>query len=346
MVLSQGERMSQILDNSRKFVARNKVRDSSELTLIKQAKASSTVVPSVVRSVADLHTSQIVSPYTYAKDCAGPVTYTGVGTNDYTSILYNKQSCAVCSDDDPVVNPYIILPVPNCANIALPPFNYGGSLFFDGVGGDYLEIPHSADFTLGLTEDFTIEWFQYMEDNNNNAARIFSIGPFAETIGLSIEYNDGIDPYYDVFFWLGSGTPYISTTLSTTQLLNKWNHIAIDRHAGRTEIFFNGAYLAYTDGNYTVTNPSNYNLNIGQVQDATGSTGTYKGCITNFRWTKGISLYESTDFTVPTKPLTASANTVLLLDVSSPATETQDTSGLAHDVTNVGVVYDPLTPFA
>jgi len=347
MVLSQSERISQLLDNSRKYVSRNKVRDSSELTLIHQAKASSSTVPAIVQGLANPHTSQLVPNYQYANDCAAVTYFTGVGTKDQTALLYNKQKCAICADDDPAVNPYIILPTPNCANVipVLKP-DYGGSLFFDGVGGDYLEIPHSADFTLGLTEDFTIEWFQYMEDNNNNAARIFSIGPFAETIGLSIEYNIGIlDPYYDVFFWLDNVTPYISTTLSTTQLLNKWNHIAIDRHAGRTEIFFNGAYLAYTDGNYTVTNPSNYNLNIGQVQDAPGSTGTYKGCITNFRWTKGISLYESTDFTVPTKPLTASANTVLLLDVSSPATETQDTSGLAHSVTNHGIVYNARTPF-
>ena len=344
MVLSEGERMSQVLDNSRKLVARNKVRDSSELTLINQAKASSTVVPSVVQSVANPASLQIVPNYEYANDCQAVTYFTGVGTNDQTALLYNKQKAAICADDDPSTNPYIILPTPNCANIVVQPVNYGGSLYFDGVGGDYLEIPHSTDFTVASGEDFTIEWFQYMEDNQNYA-RIFSIGPDPETIGLSIEYDIRIYPDYHVYFWLNNGTAYISTTLTATQLFNKWNHIAIDRYLGRTQIFFNGAYLSSFDGDYTVTNPSNCNLNIGELQGASGSSGTYKGCITNFRWTKGVSVYESTDFTVPTAPLTASANTVLLLDVSSPATETQDTSGMAHSVTNHGIVYNGRTPF-
>ena len=344
MVLSEGERMSQVLDNSRKLVARNKVRDSSELTLINQAKASSTVVPSVVQSVANPASLQIVPNYEYANDCQDVTYFTGVGTNDQTALLYNKQKAAICADDDPSTNPYIILPTPNCANIVVQPVNYGGSLYFDGVGGDYLEIPHSTDFTVANGENFTIEWFQYMEDNQNYA-RIFSIGPDPETIGLSIEYDIRIYPDYHVYFWLNNGTAYISTTLTATQLFNKWNHIAIDRYLGRTQIFFNGAYLSSFDGDYTVTNPSNCNLNIGELQGASGSSGTYKGCITNFRWTKGVSVYESTDFTVPTAPLTASANTVLLLDVSSPATETQDTSGMAHSVTNNNVVYNARTPF-
>ena len=344
MVLSQSERISQLLDNSRKYVSRNKVRDSSELTLIHQAKASSSTVPAIVQGLADPHTSQLVPNYQFANDCAAVTYFTGVGTKDQTALLYNKQKCAICADDDPAVNPYIILPTPNCANIVVQPVNNGGSLYFDGVGGDYLEIPHSTDFTVGSGENFTIEWFQYMEDNQNYA-RIFSIGPDPETIGLSIEYDIVIYPDYHVYFWLNNGTAYIRTTLTATQLFNKWNHIAIDRYLGRTQIFFNGAYLSSVDGDYSVTNPSNYNLNIGELQEASGSSGTYKGCITNFRWTKGLSLYESTDFTVPTAPLTASANTVLLLDVSSPATETQDTSGLAHTVTNHGIVYNARTPF-
>ena len=121
MVLSQSERISKLLDNSRKYVSRNKVRDSSELTLIHQAKASSSTVPAIVTATADPHTSQIVPSYKESSDCAATVYYTGVGTKDQTALLYNKQKCAICADDDPAVNPYIILPIP-CYNTQDFPF--------------------------------------------------------------------------------------------------------------------------------------------------------------------------------------------------------------------------------
>lgn len=348
MVLSQSERISQLLDNSRKYVSRNKVRDSSELTLIHQAKASSSTVPSIVQGLANPASLQIVPNYQYADDCAAVTYFTGVGTNDHTAILQNKQKCAICSDDDPALNPYIILPVPSCANIisTVKP-NYGGSLYFDGNAGTYLESPASSDFNIGLYENFTIEWFQYMEENNHNAARIFSIGPYSERIALSIEYDVEIDPDYHVYFWLNNATAYIRTSLTATQLFNKWNHFAIDRYNGRTEIFFNGAYLSSVDGDYSVTNPSNYSLRIGELEGASGSSGTFKGYITNFRWTKGISVYESTDFTVPKKPLAPLPSSVLLLSVADPTTATKDTAGLDNPVTNNNntVSFYTKTPF-
>ena len=111
--MSQSERMRYILEESQKYVARNKVRDSSELTLIRQAKASSVQVPQTVQAVVDLHTSQLMTTYPYQSDCAANVVYTGVGTEmDYTAKLYKAQSCAVCADDDSVQNQYIILPTP------------------------------------------------------------------------------------------------------------------------------------------------------------------------------------------------------------------------------------------
>jgi hypothetical protein len=115
MVLSQSERISLLLQSSRKYVSRNKVRDSSELTLINQAKASTTSVPSIVQATADPHTSQLIPSYDGSSDCAATVYYTGVGTKDQTAILYKKQGCAVCADDDPAINPYIVIPTP-CYN--------------------------------------------------------------------------------------------------------------------------------------------------------------------------------------------------------------------------------------
>jgi hypothetical protein len=112
MAMSQGERMRRILEESNKYVARNKVRDSSEITLIRQAKASSVQVPETVSAVVNLHTSQQMTTYPYQSDCAANVVYTGKTDMEYSAKLYKSQSCAVCADDNPVNNQYIVLPTP------------------------------------------------------------------------------------------------------------------------------------------------------------------------------------------------------------------------------------------
>jgi len=119
--MSYSERMRYIQEEANKYVARNKVRDSSEITLIRQAKASSVTQPQIVTAVANLHTSQIVPPYQGTDSCAANVVYTGVGTNnDRTAILQKAQSCAVCSDDDSVVNRYIIRATPCYDRLSAP----------------------------------------------------------------------------------------------------------------------------------------------------------------------------------------------------------------------------------
>ena len=114
--MSYSERMRYIQEEANKYVARNKCRDSSELTLMRQAKASSVVQPQTVKNVVDLHSSQQMTSYDGLPDCAANVVYTGVGTsNDYSAILQKAQGCAICADPDPVTNRYITLPTP-CYN--------------------------------------------------------------------------------------------------------------------------------------------------------------------------------------------------------------------------------------
>lgn len=113
MSMSQSERIRRIQEEANIYLARNKVRDSSELTLIRQAEASSVVQPQIVQNVYNQHTNQIVPPYQFASQNSTIGVFTGVGTqNDYSAILQKAQSCAICSDDDPALNPYIIRSVP------------------------------------------------------------------------------------------------------------------------------------------------------------------------------------------------------------------------------------------
>jgi len=120
--MSYAERLRYLQQEANIYLSRNKVRDSSELTLIKQAKATSTVAPQTVAAVVDLHSSQQMTSYDGLPDCPANAVYTGVGTsNDYSAILQGKQKCAVCSDDDASVNPYIVQATP-CFNRSGFPF--------------------------------------------------------------------------------------------------------------------------------------------------------------------------------------------------------------------------------
>ena len=113
MSMSYAQRMRYIQEEANKYVARNKVRDSSELTSIRQARASSVQQPQTVSTIIDRHTSLQMTPYFYQSECAANVVFTGVGTsNDYTAKMLKAQSCAVCADDNSVVNQYITLPTP------------------------------------------------------------------------------------------------------------------------------------------------------------------------------------------------------------------------------------------
>uniref|UniRef100_A0A6C0D971 Uncharacterized protein n=1 Tax=viral metagenome TaxID=1070528 RepID=A0A6C0D971_9ZZZZ len=116
MSMSYSERMRYIQEEANKYVARNKCRDSSEITLMRQAKASSVAAPQTVQAVINLHSSQQMTSYQGLPDCPDNVVFTGVGTsNTYSGILQKAQGCAICADPDPVTNPYITLPTP-CFN--------------------------------------------------------------------------------------------------------------------------------------------------------------------------------------------------------------------------------------
>ena len=127
--------------------------------------------------------------------------------------------------------------------------------------------------------------------------------------------------------------------------LNAWTHIAVTRDSSNVwRLFVNGV----SSGTTTPTNNVNLNytganMYIGYNNDATGAT--MNGYISNLRFVNGNALYTA-NFTTPTAPLTAVANTALLtcqsnrfLDNSTNAYTITPNSGSAIQVL-------PFSPFA
>ncbi len=216
------------------------------------------------------------------------------------------------------------------------PAPVGGSLFFSGTSSANLSIPNDSDFQNG-TGNFTIEWFQYATTVGNSFPRIFSIGTYStQSIAVSQEGSDSSRTFYA---WI-SGANAIESGQNYT---NTWIHFAICRSGTSLRVFKNGTQIGSTLSNSTNFNNTTQALRIGN--ETSVSTGAaFKGYITNFRWTKGSALY-TTNFTRPAAPLTAGANTSLLLVAANSGTATTDTSGKGKTVTNNGVTWSSLSPF-
>lgn len=168
------------------------------------------------------------------------------------------------------------------------------SNYFDG-DGDYFR---TSSIAIG-TSDFTIECWFYAERTQTYQG-IFDGRPNSTNgaYPLLMINNSSV-------VWYVGGASRISSSAIT---LNKWYHVAVSRTGGTTTLYINGASAGtYSDSNNYLcrTDPP-----IGAL-DTGGNT--LKGYISNLRILVGSGAaidYSSTP--VPTDPLTAVTNTVLL----------------------------------
>ena len=205
----------------------------------------------------------------------------------------------------------------------------GGSISFNGTN-QYLSLPGSSDWAVG-TGDFTVEWFQYQTDFSSSWPRIFTVGSYPSTsIGVSIEGGT-------FYVWLTGGYRLYA---STGSISNRWVHFAVTRSGTTLRIFKNGVLLKSGTDSTNVTNSST-SLYIGSE----ATSGTYfGGLITNFHFVKGSALYTSAF--IPSGPLSAGADSKLLLQAVSSGSLLSDSSGAARTVNGVNIpVFNWGNPF-
>ena len=206
------------------------------------------------------------------------------------------------------------------ASIAYSPAVHGGSIYFDGTD-DYLTTPYNEVLHRWDDSDFTIEsWvyakdlstFQYMEAGSTHPALVgrrtatnvydtWSFGPLA----------DGTVSFH---YYVPAGYLQINVNSTLKITANAWHHIAMTKTNGGITIFVNGISQGITTitGTPLYIDPTTPNITIGQ-----GYNRGIQGYISDLRITKS-SVYSS-NFTVPTTPLTAVANTQLLLSGTNAA---------------------------
>ena len=178
---------------------------------------------------------------------------------------------------------------------------YGSGSFPTDTGADYLRLPASVS-GLTFNADFTLEFWVYV--TGTQVRQFFG----STTSGKCRLY---VNAGYLQIYSNGSGTNISAAGAwpNDSSLLNQWVHIAISRTGSNLYFFVNGVSktISVDAGAATDTLDFDNQSYIGTYDTTKG----FQGYMSNFRAVKGTGVY-STNFTPPTSPLTAIANTSLL----------------------------------
>jgi hypothetical protein len=209
-----------------------------------------------------------------------------------------------------------------------------GSAYFDGTG-DYLTAPGNNAFAL-TSVDWTIETWIYPTALN--------------TYNFIYSREGGTNPTSEIELYFGSNgalnlnvlvssTLYSANTSAGAIVSNAWQHVAAVRNGGTVTIYINGISAATntTLSTLSLNDPGTSNVpNI--INQAAAANRGMQGYASNFRFVKGTAVYTA-NFTPPTQPLTAIANTQLLtLQYKQPHNNHsfQDSSTNNHLITRSG----------
>jgi hypothetical protein len=229
------------------------------------------------------------------------------------------------------------------------PFLDKGSMNFNGTS--YLSIPANAAFTLG-SGDYTVEcWIRPAAITSTFGMVLVGtyagLNPGDFGWGLYISSAGKLG-----FFSYGTTSATgISIIETGSRVIGMWQHVAVTRRGTTVNLYANGAVVATTTS--SKNEDFSRSLKIG-TQEALNlspnlgnSTASYNGAMADVRVVKGTAVY-SGPFIPPTAPLTAVANTSVLIPGIRNFT---DTSSNAFAVTVSGATVNsnntgqPLSPY-
>jgi hypothetical protein len=201
------------------------------------------------------------------------------------------------------------------------------------ASSNYLSL--SAAQTIG-TQSYTFECFFYTASNG-----LQTILGASATGGMSIWLlGDGINPV-TIIQIDRSNIDAAQYTVSPITL-NTWHHLAVTRDSlNNASVFLDGVKATGS-----ASNTANYTASSGLIGAVAGSAYFFTGYLTQIKLAVGSNYYDPTaaSISVPTAPLTTSANTKLLLIVANSSAYITDTSG-TQTVSNIGgVTYSATGP--
>ena len=171
----------------------------------------------------------------------------------------------------------------------------GGTMYFDGTG-DWLTVPNSFPIQLNSSA-FTVEFWANVSTSSGFRCLIGK-GGASTGWAVFIDNNNYWAFSIDNLNYAGTVTP----------AYNAWTHVAFVRLGTSFTLYINGTAVR------THTSSSTFNqtnqLVIGAGRDL---TIPYTGYISNLRISRNVAVYTS-NFTPPTAPVSATPDTVLLVN--------------------------------
>lgn len=193
----------------------------------------------------------------------------------------------------------------------------GGSGYFDG-SGDWLNISSAppASIRAWAANDFTVEAWVYptsftgwsFNDGRDHSTLVGNRSATGTSDYWSFgPHSDGVVRFY---YWNGSVATVVSSGLSVP--LNQWSHVAATKTASGIRMFVNGVASAFVAISGTPVTGSDLAFTVGMANNTALS-----GYVSDLRIVNGTAVYSGSTYTVPTAPLTAIANTSLLLNFTN-----------------------------
>ena len=175
-----------------------------------------------------------------------------------------------------------------------------------GMSSDGRPMTLASSSDLYLDGDFTIEFYIYLNfigtDNGINPSPI----TFPNNSGRGQVYINASNKFYSLWW---PSTDIVKTPNNSAQI-GKWQHVAVSRSGSTCRIFLDGE-LQQTASSSQAFGNSYGGFIIGGYDLQSNMRGRVDGHLSNLRIIKGTALYTS-NFTVPTEPLTNVTNTKLL----------------------------------
>jgi hypothetical protein len=135
---------------------------------------------------------------------------------------------------------------------------YNGFVSFGG--SQYAYARQTPNYDLDFTNDYTLETWLRLKDNNATGNTILDI---EDIFGLEI--SDVSTTNFAVKYkGYASGAELVSNKNGNTILLNEWTHIAVSHSGNKTKLFVNGILMdAYEGTNFDFSSSTNA-LNIAE----------------------------------------------------------------------------------
>ena len=192
------------------------------------------------------------------------------------------------------------------------PSTIGGSAYFTGGSGQYLDALHSSQQWLS-NGNFTIECWFYVQQTSENTLVSKQWQGSSNAYASYLLYTNS-SRVLQALFNTGGGWD-VQLTGTTTIILNQWNHAAVNRTGNTWNLYLNGKLEATTTNSGTLVNATD-NLRVGAQGAQTGAGASVLGYVSDLRITKGVGLYPS-QFVPPSTPMVAVPNTMFLLNSTS-----------------------------